>query len=124
MILYGVAMSQLRCAITASKVPFEIIENHEPSFIEELNIVNDLYFENASVSFQCWDSELNYVNYESDCESYFSDENNNDNDEDDCYYDAIDVHKEPPKHDDSEYIQFSKFQKDASNCMVDPAVNF
>jgi len=58
-------MSQLSCASTASTVPFEI-ENHGPSFIEELNIVNDLYFENASVSVQCEDSDFN-VNDESDC---------------------------------------------------------
>jgi len=110
-------MSQLSCASTASTVPYEIIENHEPSFIEELSIVNDLYFENASVSVQCEDSEFN-VNDESDCESYFSDENVNDDDDDDCYYDAIDVQIEPTKHDDSEYIQFSKFQNDTCGCQL------
>jgi len=110
-------MSQLSCASTSSTVPYEIIENHEPSFIKELSIVNDLYFENSSVSVQCEDSEFN-VNDESDCESYFSDENVNDDDDDDCYYDAIDVQIEPTKHDDSEYIQFSKFQNDTCGCQL------
>jgi len=113
-------MSQLSCASTAITVPFEILENHEPSFIEELNIVNDLYFENSSVSVQCEDSEYN-VNDESDCESYFSDENVNDDDDDDddeCYYDAVDVQIEPTKHDNSEYIQFSKFQNDTCGCQL------
>ena len=103
-------MSQFSSTSTTSTVPDELIDNHDEEFIEELNIVDILYFGNQLHNHD------NVSNEDSDTESETEDVNYDSDSDSDCNLDVDSVPIELSEADQKEYVAQAQFKSNTCNC--------